>query len=99
MLAVQAELNDSQYKHSYPGKFRHQSWIVKARFDPDSEKMTLVEPESRSILLRKEQVWSILEVSEGKLAIAVYNKDILITTEYEVTERLVDPDSGNVEKF
>ena len=42
---------------------------------------------------------SILEVSEGKLILHVYDKDILIVTDYAFTRRVVDPDSGNINKF
>ena len=101
MLAVSAKPDASQYSNSYQGKFRDNinSWLAKARYNAASEKITLVEPQSRSLLIYKEQVQSILEVSEGKLLIAVYNLDILLTTDYSVTRRVVDPDSGNINKY
>ena len=73
--------------------------MTKATFDGASNKITLVEPALKSVMIYKEEVWSILEVSEGNLVIHICRLDLLITSDFAVTQRVVDPDSGNIQKF
>ena len=51
-----------------------------------------------SILIRGEQVIAVLDLPANKMAIALFGTDILVSSDWEITSRITDPDSGNVEK-
>ena len=85
-------------KHHYDG-FRNtivNSWVTEACFSSDQNQIILQDPAEKSILCENETVWSLIEVAKERLVIHLYNKDILLTKGWEPTQRVIDPDAGNI---
>ena len=55
LLALEAEPDESQFKHSHQGNSDDDiSWVVKAHFDGAGSKISILEPESKSLLIYNE---------------------------------------------
>ena len=73
--------------------------MTEACFASDKNQIILQDPAEKSILCENEQVWSLIEVAKERLVIHLANKDILLTKGWEPTQRVIDPDAGNTEKY
>ena len=85
-------------KHHYNG-FRMKgvnSWVTESCFSSDKDQIMLQDPAEKSILCENEEVWSLVEVAKERLVIHFANKDILLTKGWEPTQRVIDPDAGNI---
>ena len=89
-----------KYNHSYDaGVNPHRiSWITKASLDAASGELVLSDPDTQSILIEGGEVQSIVELPKNTLLMHIYPTDLLIARDWKVTNKIVDPDSGNTKK-
>ena len=90
---VQPECKHDYNGFSYTGII---SWVTEACFQSDKNQIILQDPAEKSILCENEQVWSLVEVAKERLVIHLADKDILLTKGWEPTQRVIDPDAGNI---
>ena len=75
---------------------RHISWITKAQLDANSGQLVLSDPDTKSILIEGGDVRSIVELPKNTLLIHTSPTDLLIARDWKVTNKILDPDSGNI---
>ena len=71
------------------------SWITKAKLDAASGELVLSDPDTQSILIKAGEVQTIVELPKNTHLMHFHPTDLLIARDWKVTNRIVDPDSGN----
>ena len=100
ILSVDAEPDESQYNGMYSGsQFDFNSWITKVTLDAKTNKLTTIDPSKTSTLVKKEAVYSILEIAAGKLLAYLYNKDVLVIESWSLIHRVVESDATSLDKY
>jgi len=77
----------------------YNSWIMKAKLDATSGKLILSDPDTQSIKIKSGFVASIVELTENTLLMHFPPTDLLIARDWKVTNKILDPDSGNIMKY
>ena len=99
IFALEAE--PEKYNHSYDtgDDPKYKSWITKASLDAASGELVLSDPDTQSILIERGDLRSIVELPKNMLLMHFNPTDLLIARDWKVTNKIVDPDTGNGMKF
>ena len=75
------------------------SLITKASLDATTGELVLSDPDTQSIHIDGGDVQSIVELPKNTLLMHIHPTDLLIARDWKVTNKIVDPDSGNNDKY
>lgn len=86
-------------KTVWEGNYKFTSWVVRGVFKPSGPKIELVNEKEESLLVLKENVKAAFEFAKDQYYFHLSPIDILLGRNMQITNRLVDSDPGNSNKY